>query len=218
VDRVWEVVRRLMNYYEARWRPNEPDPFKALIRAILSQNTNFKNEMEAFRRLEAGLGVDPKALSQASEEEIAKYIRVAGLHRQKSKKIREIARIVMEKYGGDLSKVLSLPFEEARRELMSLPGVGAKTADVVLLFSAGRPVVPVDRHIFRIARRLGLVPRNASYEEVRSAIEGDVPPKYREDAHVLLIQFGRDYCRARKPRCEECIIGDLCPKIGVKKS
>ena len=126
MDRVWEVVRRLMNYYEARWRPNEPDPFKALIRAILSQNTNFKNEMEAFRRLEAGLGVDPKALSQASEEEIAKYIRVAGLHRQKSKKIREIARIVMERYGGDLSKVLSCLLRRLGVSLCPFRGLGRR--------------------------------------------------------------------------------------------
>ena len=215
MDRVWQVVQRLMQHYRERWRPSETDPFKALVHTILSQNTNFKNEMEAFRNLDKNLGISPETLSKASVEEIAKHIRVAGLHRQKSVKIKKVAQYIVEKYDGDLWKVLKLPLEQARRELMSMPGVGPKTADVVLLFNARKHVIPIDRHIFRISRRLGFVSQNAGYEEVRAVLEKNIPERYYEDAHVLLIQFGRDYCRARKPKCDECFLSDLCPKIGV---
>jgi endonuclease-3 len=92
-----------------------------------------------------------------------------------------------------------------------LPGVGRKTADVVLLFNAGRGVIPVDRHIDRISRRLALVPEKASYDDVRGVLEGATNRDNYLDAHLSMIQFGRDTCRALNPRCQECFLADICP-------
>jgi endonuclease-3 len=110
--------------------------------------------------------------------------------------------------------VLKKPFPEAREDLISLSGVGPKTADVVLMFVAGSSIVPVDRHIFRISERLGIVPEKASYGDVRGSLEKVSPPDRREDIHVFLIQFGQETCKARSPRCYECFIEDLCSYSG----
>jgi endonuclease III len=107
--------------------------------------------------------------------------------------------------------VLSKPYPEAREELMKLPGVGEKTADVVLLFNAGKQVIPVDRHIARISRRLGLVSNNADYDTIRLTLEDATAPENYLDAHIKLIQFGRDVCRALNPRCITCPISHICP-------
>jgi endonuclease-3 len=107
--------------------------------------------------------------------------------------------------------------EEARQELLSLPGVGYKTADVLLVFAAERDVLPVDTHIFRISKRLGIAPPKAGYEEVRLRLEEFTPSGRRGEAHMLLIQHGRRYCRARDPLCGQCPVSDLCP-IGIRHS
>jgi len=205
-----DILPRLMNHYKSRWRPEENDSFKSLIRTILSQNTNFRNEANAFRRLDKELGVTPASLAKADLGDIANCVKVAGLFRIKAQRIKQVAEIVYEKYGGNLGKILCRPLEEARRELMALPGVGEKTADVVLLFNAGKSVIPVDRHIFRVTKRLGIVQENAAYDDVRGVLERATPPKNYEDTHILLIQFGRDFCRARNPRCGVCFLRDLC--------
>ncbi|UCH56758.1 MAG: endonuclease III, partial [Candidatus Bathyarchaeota archaeon] len=114
-------------------------------------------------------------------------------------------------FNGDLATVMGKPYHEARGDLMSLPGVGPKTADVVLMFVAGKKIVPVDRHIFRVAKRLRLVREKASYDEVREVLEAASPEGRHEDIHVFLIRFGRETCRARIPRCSECFLEDLCP-------
>ena len=119
--------------------------------------------------------------------------------------------VVLERYGGDIKPVLDKPYLEAREELMALPGVGQKTADVLLMFEAGKEVIPVDRHIFRITKRLELVPEKAGYEEVRQTLEAAAPPGRHVDVHVLLIRFGREICQARNPKCGECFLGDICP-------
>ncbi len=210
MNAVKEILQRLTNHYKSRWRPSEEDPFKALIRTILSQNTNFRNEANAFDRLDRELGVTPESLAKANLADIIECIHVAGLFRVKAPRIKQIAEITRKKYCGDLRKILCKPLEEARKELMALPGVGMKTADVVLLFNARKPVIPVDRHIFRVTKRLGIVQANAAYEDVRKTLEEFIPSEKYEDAHVLLIQFGRDYCRAMKPRCTVCFLNDLC--------
>jgi endonuclease-3 len=109
-----------------------------------------------------------------------------------------------------------MPLEDARQELLSLPGVGYKTADVLLVFAGERDVLPVDTHIFRIAKRLNIAPPKAGYEEVRLRLEELIPRGRRGEAHMLLIQHGRRYCRAQNPLCEKCPINYLCP-IGIRR-
>ena len=205
-----EVLDRILSLYPHRWTPNRGDPFKALVRTILSQNTNWRNENKAYRRLEEAIGVTPNTISAASFLDIAEAIRPAGMYNQRSVIIKEVAEKVLALYDGDLTQVLSKPYPEAREELMKLPGVGKKTADVVLLFNVGKLVLPVDRHIARISKRLGIVSSNADYDTIRLNLEGGTATENYLDAHIKLIQFGRDVCRALNPKCAACQISDLC--------
>jgi endonuclease III len=206
-----EALDRILSLYPRRWTPNSGDPFKALIRTILSQNTNWQNEDKAYRRLEEAICVTPNTISTASLLDIAEAIHPAGMYNQRSIIIKEVAEKVLTLYDGDLTQVLSKPYPEAREELMKLPGVGKKTADVVLLFNAGKLVLPVDRHITRISKRLGIVPSNADYDMIRLNLECMTATENFLDAHIKLIQFGRDVCRAHNPKCIACPINDLCP-------
>ena len=211
MERAEEILRRLLAHYERTWRPSSGDPFRSLIRIILSQNTNDKNEATAYRRLEEMVGVKPLNLVASSTEDIAEATRPAGMYNQRSRVIKGVAEVVLDRYGGDLGPVLQKPHEEAREELMTLPGVGPKTADVLLMFDAGKAAIPVDRHIFRITKRLEMVPERAPYDRVRMALEAAAPPGRHEDVHVFLLRFGREVCKARRPRCPECFLNDLCP-------
>jgi len=206
-----EAVSRILGHYRRHWTPRRGDPFRSLIRTILSQNTNYRNEDTAYKRLEEMIGVTPSTLSKASRENIAEAIRPAGMYNQRSLTLKNVADAVLRGYGGDLASILEKPYEEARKELMMLPGVGQKTADVVLLFNAGRGVIPVDRHIERISRRLALVPEKANYDDIRGVLEGATNRDNYLDAHLSMIQFGRDTCRALNPRCQECFLADICP-------
>lgn len=211
MDRTEEVLARLLNHYQERWRPRSTDPFRSLVRTILSQNTNYKNEVMAFDRLEDAIGITPENLSESPVEAVADALRPAGMYNQRSRTLKRVAEAIIERYGGDLRPILKKPYPEARYELMQLPGVGPKTADVLLLFDAGKRVIPVDRHIFRIAKRLQLVSDKAAYDEVRSTLEVASPPGRYEDVHVLLIRFGREVCKAQRPKCPECFLRDICP-------
>ncbi|UCD43860.1 MAG: endonuclease III [Candidatus Bathyarchaeota archaeon] len=206
-----EILKRLLENYKRPWRPKAADPFRSLVRIILSQNTNYKNESTAYSRLESSVGAIPESLAAAPIEAIAEAIKPAGMYNRRSVVLKNVAEEVLARFDGDLTQVLVMPYEEAREELMGLTGVGYKTADVLLMFDAGKQIIPVDRHIFRISKRLGIVPENAGYEQVRSALESTAPTGRHEDVHVLLIQFGRDICRALRPKCGGCFLRDLCP-------
>jgi len=209
--RAEEALKRILASGERQWTPTKGEHFQNLIRTILSQNTSWRNEQIAYQRLEEMVGVSPRALVEADVDLIAEAIRPAGMYRLRSRTLKDISSEVQTRYDGDLSKVVSLPYSEAREELMSLTGVGEKTADVVLLFSAGKTVLPVDRHIARISKRLELVPQKAGYDDIRLALENATDPKNYLSAHILLIQFGRETCRAQSPRCQRCILNDICP-------
>lgn len=211
MDRAEEIVDRLLGHYERRWRPRRGDPFRSLVHIILSQNTSYKNEAAAYERLERDVGVTPENLAGAPVERIVEAIRPAGMHNKRGRTLKKVAEAIIERFGGDIAPILRKPYPEAREELMGLPGIGQKTADVLLMFDADMAVIPVDRHIFRIAGRLGLVPSKAGYDEVRHAIEAAADPDRYEDIHVLLIRFGREVCRAQRPRCGDCFLNDLCP-------
>lgn len=209
-----EILNRLGAEFKP-WRRYTDDPFLLLVGTVLSQNTNDRNSGAAYKRLVAKFKA-PEQLAGADAREIQKLIKPAGLHRVKSKRLKLLAKAVCERYDGDLGSVLRMPLEDARQELLSLPGVGYKTADVLLVFAGERDVLPVDTHIFRIAKRLNIAPPKAGYEEVRLRLEELIPRGRRGEAHMLLIQHGRRYCRAQNPLCEKCPINYLCP-IGIRR-
>ncbi|HII40205.1 MAG TPA: endonuclease III [Thermoplasmata archaeon] len=195
-------------------------PFEILISTVLSQSTTVANERRGFAELRERLGaVTPGVLTAASEQEIAQAIWHAGLARQKAPRIHAIALDVLRRCGGSLIPTLRLPTRQAREALMSLPGVGPKTADVVLAMAADHPTFPVDTHIARIARRWNLVTKG-DYESTRAALEAWTPPRKRKAWHLALIAHGRELCKAHNPRCDACPVRRDCDwyrSHGVRK-
>lgn len=200
-----------------KWTTSTRDPFRTLIVTIISQNTNDRNTEKAFENLSKKFRIDPETLANARVIEIEKSIEVAGLYRNKSKVIKQVSQIILTNYHGNMKQMLSLPLEDARRQLLQLPGVGPKTADVVLLFSAGKPTIPIDTHVNRVSKRLGLTPEDGDYEIVRTTLQSLYDPSDYLAVHILLILHGRRYCRARMPLCEECPVSSLCPSKNTFK-
>ncbi len=183
------------------------NPFEVLVTTIVSQNTNDKNTAKAMRRLKEILGrIDPEGIDRISLRELEDALRPAGLYRQKARVIKRVAALLR---GDRLERILEKDLEEARRELISLPGVGPKTADVLLSVTGRRPTIAVDRHITRVALRLGLS-RRGDYEEIRRSLMELFDPDDYLKAHLLLIKLGRVYCRPRNPKCGECPLRDIC--------
>ncbi|MCS7133127.1 MAG: endonuclease III [Nitrososphaeria archaeon] len=190
----------------------EGDPFKLLIAVILSQRTSRENVRAALRKFERKFN-DISDVARASVREIGEAIRRAGLWKQKAPRIKKIAQQLLEM--GGLEKILKLPYEEARVALSSMKGIGPKTADVFLMFTRGDPVFPVDTHISRIMHRLGVAGDRDGYEDLRRKLESVTPPEKRMQAHIALIEFGREICTARSPKCQSCFLIDIC-QYGMK--
>jgi endonuclease-3 len=144
---------------------------------------------------------DARAINALGEERLTDYIRHIGLYRNKSRNSSATCRLLLERHGGDVPR--------ERAALEALPGVGRKTANVVLNTAFGEPTIAVDTHIFRVANRTGLAPGKTPLAVELGLLEA-VPPAYRKDAHHWLILHGRYVCKARKPECESCVIADLC--------
>ncbi|MCL2289031.1 MAG: endonuclease III [Candidatus Bathyarchaeota archaeon] len=191
------------------------DPFGTLIITIISQNTADKNTATAFTRLKQRFQITPKILAEADHSQIEECIKPAGLSKNKTCTIQTASKIIHENYGGSLNTILVLPFEEARKVLISIPGVGPKTADVVLLFSAQRPTIPVDTHVYRVSKRLGIAPKIGGYEAVRLSLQRVFAEDDYLFAHQLLIGHGRQFCKANKPLCDSCPISGYCETKGA---
>jgi endonuclease-3 len=220
------VVDRLGDRY---WQKSYGgrDGFECLVRTILSQNTSDKASQPAHDALMERFGSDgadlAETLADADQQRLAETIQPAGLYNQKSETIVRLSERICEEYGGETEfdeYVRTGDPAEVREALLDMKGVGPKTADCVLLFAGGRGgVFPVDTHVHRIARRLGLAQADADHEGVREHIERDVPAEKCGFGHTAMIQFGREYCKARKPAClddpEACPMADLCDQVGV---
>jgi endonuclease-3 len=201
------------------------DAFDCLVRTILSQNTSDTASQPAYDALVERYddGDLAGALAAAEQSSLAEIIQPAGLHNQKSETLIRVAERVLEDWGDAAAFddfVRTDDYEEVRDALLDLNGVGPKTADCVLLFAGGRGgVFPVDTHVHRIARRLGIVPADADHETVRDHLEAAVPAAKCGFGHTAMIQFGREYCSARQPACLDdpaaCPLADLCDRIGV---
>ena len=210
-----EAILRILRktFTMPTWTTATGDPFRTLITTIISQNTNDKNTARAFENLSNKFRITPETLSKAEIKQIENCLKAGGLYHNKAKVIQQVSRIILKKYNSNLAQILSKPIDDAREELMQLPGVGPKTADVLLLFSAKKPTVPVDTHVNRVSKRLGLAPRDADYETVRRALQSIYDPKDYLAVHILLISHGRKYCKAKTPLCKECPLATLCPSI-----
>ncbi len=185
-------------------------PFQILIITIISQNTTDKNTQKAYENMASHVTITPHALSETRIQKIESWLKQAGLYRRKAKTIKNLSTMLAAK-PNFLDGVLKKPLEKARTELMQFPGVGPKTADVFSLFASHKSTIPVDTHVHRVSKRLTLCPQEANVEGVRSALMKTFSPHDYRDVHLLLIAHGREYCKARKPRCACCILSTLCP-------
>ena len=175
-------------------------PFELLVAVVLSAQATDKSVNLATPQLFA-IADTPQKMLALGVEGLVPYIRTIGLFRSKAKHLIETCRLLVERHGG------AVP--ESREALEQLPGVGRKTANVILNTAFGHPTIAVDTHIFRVANRTGIAPgRNPL--EVEQRLLKFVPERYRKDAHHWLILHGRYVCKARKPDCPTCLIGDLC--------
>lgn len=205
------IMERLAGLYGAPEHVPHGDPVAELVLTVLSQNTADSNSGRAFIQLMRRFP-SWDALSRAPTAEVIAAIQIGGLSQQKGPRIQQILRAVKERSPAwDLSFLRSLPLEEARAWLRSLPGVGPKTAACVLLFALGLPAMPVDTHVERVAKRLGLIPAKLTAEHAHSALEALVAPADYYRFHMLLIKHGRRLCDARRPRCGECPLAADCP-------
>jgi endonuclease-3 len=234
--RAESVIDRLGELYWQR-RYGGQDAFECLVRTVLSQNTSDKasqpahdNLMQRYANGDGDVASDSEgvadlaeALAAADQPELAETISNAGLYNQKSKTLIALAERIVAEYGGAEefdAFVREADHDDVRDTLLDMKGVGPKTADCVLLFSGGRGgVFPVDTHVHRIYRRLGIAPADADHEAVRGVLEKRVPAEKCGFGHTASIQFGREYCKARKPAClddpDACPLGDVCEQVGV---
>ena len=213
-------VRALNRRLERSYGPAQKqklDPLDELMLTILSQSTSDTNRDRAYETLRARFP-NWEDVRKAHRSEIEDAIRSAGLWKQKAQVLQETLDALHEENGElDLAYLEGLSDDEVIGYLTAFRGVGIKTAACVLCFSMGRPYMPVDTHVHRVARRLGLIPDRATAEQAHNILNRDdsVPPELRFTFHIQLIRHGRAVCRAGRPACEECVLGDLCPKVGV---
>jgi endonuclease-3 len=178
---------------------------------VLSQHTSDRNAERAFESLRAAFPTWD-AVVRSRPERVADAIRSGGLANTKAPRIQAILREVHEREGRyDLSSLATMPDTQASEYLATLPGVGPKTAAVVLAFALGRDAFPVDTHVHRVSARLGWIPPKTSAEKAHVLLARLVPAELRVPMHVGLIRLGREICKAGRPRCEACPVFELCP-------
>jgi endonuclease-3 len=187
------------------------DPVSELVLTILSQHTSDVNAAKAYRRLREAFATWEEVMG-AGPEGIAPHIQIAGLGRIKAPRIVAALKRIVELRGSlDLSFLGGMPLDEAKAWLRALPGVGPKTAAIVLCFSFGMPAMAVDTHVFRVTRRLGLIGPRVNADKAHDILEGLVSPGDVYAFHVYLITHGRRVCHAQRPECGQCPLARICP-------
>jgi len=210
-----EIINILDEEYGRAPQQTSDDPLFELVLTLLSQHTSDLNSGEAMHRLIERFP-DWDAVLDAPVSDVEDAIRPGGLAPTKSRRLHALLAEVRERCPDwDLSRLATMPLDEAKSWLTSLPGVGPKTAACVLLFALGRPALPVDTHVERVSKRLGLVPAKMPADRAHDALEALVGADEVYAFHVDLIQHGRRTCHARGPRCGECALAAKCPRVGV---
>ncbi len=211
-DKVTVVYHKLVGAYGVpEWRP-DGDALGGLIGTILSQSTSDVNSDRAYRQLVAAFP-SWEAVRDAPTDAVAAAIRSGGLANLKAARIQQVLRALTERIGGGpltLDALDTMDLDAALAWLRELPGVGPKTAACVLLFSLGRPAFPVDTHVFRVARRIGLIGPRVNPEAAHGVLDRAVPLEWRHTLHVNMIRHGRQVCHAQRPECERCVVRSWC--------
>lgn len=196
--------------------PEEPrlDPIHELTFTILSQHTSDTNSERAFRSLMRRFG-SLEAVAEGDVVEIEEAISGGGLAKVKAPRIKEVLGKIIELNGSlDLSFLREMPLPDAKAWLRQLPGIGPKSAGIILSFSLGMPAMAIDTHIYRVSQRLAFIGPKISADKAHDLLEEAVEPEQVYLFHQALINHGRLVCKAQRPRCQECVVGHSCPSKG----
>ncbi len=212
-----EILVKIEQYLEGKAHLDElakkkQDPFKILISTILSARTKDSNTRIATEKLFAKYNT-PKKIAKAYIEDIEQLIKSSGFYRVKAARVKEVSKVIIDKYNGTVP--------ENYEELMSLPGVGSKTANCVLVYAFKIPAIPVDTHVHRISNRLGWV-KTTKPLETEKALRDKIPKELWLKLNRLFVRFGQQICNPIRPKCEICIIENHCPRdfsmeLAIKK-
>jgi len=186
---------------------NKPDAFKILISCLLSLRTQDKNTEKASNRLFA-VAETPEEILKLSDVELENLIFSSGHYKKKTKTIKHVSKVLIDEFNGKVP--------DTKEELMSIKGIGPKTANIVLAFAFGEDALPIDTHCHRIPNRLGWI-RTKTPEQTEKELEKILPQKYWRDFNAIFVQFGQTICKPISPLCSQCPIEKYCPKIGVIK-
>jgi len=194
------------------------NPFKNLVIGVLSQNTSDRNSVKAYIGLVKQFKkITPMVLAKAPFRQIRNAIRPGGLYNLKAKRIKDLSRVILDKYNGDLTEITKLEKKKARKELLSFSGIGPKTADVFIGYCMkSGEALPIDTNIKRVVVRIGIVKKGARYNEIRKLLRKKLPSGKKLRGHEFLIRLGRDFCKPKNPLCSNCPVRKIC--ISVKKS
>ena len=204
------VCSKLMKEYGSRVSSRRLPAIDELVMTILSQHTNDINMLRAFKSLQDNYESWEEVL-EAPEEELGEVIRASGMYRVKAKRIQATLSEIQKRVGElDLSVLESMSDKEAMKWLTSLYGVGPKTAAIVLLFSLGRPILPVDTHVWRISKRLGLIDHSVGRERAHVLLQDLIDEECITSLNNNLVRHGREVCRAQNPVCGDCFLSGLC--------
>ncbi len=209
IEKVLEILSRQYKKWDAPvkyLKKKSSDPFRVLVGAILSTRTKDEVTARVVERLFSRVK-SPKELIKMPVEEIEKLIYPCGFYKTKAKKLKELATILVEKYNSKVPNNMD--------DLLALPGVGRKVANIVLSRAFGKKAIAVDTHVHRISNRLGLV-KTKNPDETERELERVVPEEWKRDFNELIVAFGQVICKPISPKCGECPIREMCPKIGVK--
>jgi len=186
---------------------DKPDAFKILISCLLSLRTQDKNTEKASNNLFA-IATTPEDILALSEEELEKLIFSSGHYKKKARTLKHVSKILLEEFNGKVP--------EKKEELMSIKGIGPKTANIVLAFAFGKLVLPIDTHCHRIPNRLGWI-KTKTPEQTEIELSQLLPKEYWKDFNGIFVQFGQTICKPISPLCSQCPVEKYCPKIGVLK-
>jgi endonuclease-3 related protein len=188
------------------WWPGET-PFEVAVGAILTQNTNWGNVARAIAALKERELLEPQALYDLYEAELAGIIRPAGYYNLKARRLKNFLALLQERYHGSMAAMAADDLEELRPRLLAVKGIGPETADSILLYALNQPTFVVDAYTFRSLSRHGLVPEAYAYDDLRRLFMDHLAPDVGlyQEYHALLVRLGKDFCRPR-PRCEACLL------------
>jgi endonuclease III related protein len=197
------------------WWPGE-SPFEVMVGAVLVQNTSWKNVERAIENLRDAGVLEPHALYALPPSELEVLIQPAGYFRVKAKRLRNLLRFVVQRYDGSLDAMREVQTSQLREELLAVNGIGPETADSILLYALGKPVMVVDAYTHRIWARHGWIDYDTDYHQLQETIASGLPDEapLLNELHALVVNVGKHWCK-RVPKCEECPLRDLLPAGGV---